>query len=349
VSRRLLLLTAILTLVACGPEAEPDPEPEDEQDPVWQAFTEARVDHLQALSVPIADCVVQEDTGWPAFHGCIDWHSAVHATWSLHALARFLDDDSFLDLADDTLDPESVTLELDLLEAGGLDWDELPYGFSWFLALARERERSGMTDLAPLGDEVAGRLEDHVFTLTATGIDEGLLAAQYDNLSWELLNLWAWAHHVGDAQLEGLLEDFVRSEVVPRTGSCPVATAPDNTYNFFPPCLHLARLVVTVLPEAEAADWLADQLTADFDLSPIDDVPSWAAHRAGLNFSRAWGLWSLYEASGDLLYRDLYIELIEAHVAMPEYWAEGYQSYSHWVAQFGVYAIALGWDQGEVP
>ena len=26
----------------------------------------------------------------------------------------------------------------------------------------------------------------------------------------------------------------------------------------------------------ETLDWLADQLTADFDLSPIDDVPSWA-------------------------------------------------------------------------
>ena len=348
-SRSLLLLSAALLLAGCLTEPDPEPEPDDEPDPVWDAFTEDRVDYLEALSLPIADCVVQEDTDWPAFHGCIDWHSAVHATFSLHALARMLDDDSYLDLADATLDPDSVADELALLEAGTLDWDELPYGFSWFLALARERERSGMTDLAPLGAEVAGRLEDHVFSLSPQGIEDGLLAAQYDNLSWEVLNLQAWALWVGDTQLEELLLDFVRGEVVPRAAACPLTAVQDNTADFFPPCLHLARLLVTVLPEDEAGDWLADNLPADFVAEPIETVPTFNAHRAGLNFSRAWGLWSLYEASGDLLFRDLYIEHIETHVEMPEYWAESYMSYSHWVAQFGVYAITLGWDPGEVP
>ena len=347
--RWLLPLLAAGLLTACPVEPDPEPEPEPEPDPVWDAFSADRLGYLEELSVPIADCVVQQDTGWPAFHGCIDWHSAVHATYSLHALARMLDDDSFLEIADATLDPDSVALELDLLEDGALDWDELPYGFSWFLALARERERSGMTDLASLGSEVAGRLEDHVFTLSAEGFDAGLLASQYDNLSWELLNLHAWALWVGDAQLVTLLEDLVRVEVLPRAAACPISAAPDNVYDFFPPCLHLARLVVTVLPEQEAADWLVDEIPADFDLRPLESIPGFSPHRAGLNFSRAWGLWSLYEASGDLLFRDQYIDHIETHVAMPEYWAESYMSYSHWVAQFGVYAIALGFDPGEIP
>jgi len=31
-------------------------------------------------------------------------------------------------------------------------------------------------------------------------------------------------------------------------------------------------------------------------------------------------------------------------MAMPQYWAEDYYSYSHWVAQFGVYGIALSYE-----
>jgi hypothetical protein len=345
-TKRLLPLLALLLLAtACRPELEPDPEPEP--DPVWQAFVADRGEHLRDLAEPIADCVVRVDTGWSAFHGCVDWHSAVHATYSLHAIARLLDDDDLLALADETLDSEAVAGELATLEAGGLDYSELPYGYSWFLALSRERERSGASDLIPLADEVAGRLEDHVFGLSEAGIDVTLVDADYQNLSWELLNLWAQAVWTGDADLELLLEDFVRDEVVPRSDSCSLDEAPDNLYDFFPPCLHLARLVTTVLPEVEAADWLADQADPDFDLPPLTEFDS--AHTAGLNFSRAWGLWSLYETSGDLLYRDLYVEHVETHVAMPEYWAEDYMSHAHWVAQFGVYAIAVGWDAGEVP
>lgn len=333
----------------CREPLEPDDEPEPEPDPVWDQFVAERDDFLRDLSEPIAECVAMDDTDWPAFHGCIDWHSAVHGTWALHALSRVLGDESFLAIAEETLDPEAVALELDLLEAGTLDWDELPYGFSWFLALARERERAGMTDLAPLGQEVAGRLEEHVFEMSQDEMAGGLLAAQYDNLSWELLNLWAWADHVQDDELQGMLLELVRDEVLPVAPQCPIADTVDDVYDFFPPCLHLARLLLVVLPEAEAAAWLADNLPAEFDLEPLDSIPGFAPHRAGLNFSRAWGLWSIWETSGDVRYRDLYVEHVEAHMAMPEYWADGYESYAHWVAQFGVYAIVLSEAPGEVP
>jgi hypothetical protein len=40
----------------------------------------------------------------------------------------------------------------------------------------------------------------------------------------------------------------------------------------------------------------------------------------------------------------MYREHIEAWMDRPEYWAEDYMAYSHWVPQFGVYGIALSYD-----
>ena len=100
--------------------------------------------------------------------------------------------------------------------------------------------------------------------------------------------------------------------------------------------------MLTVLPEDEQADWLAENLPNDLGLQPLTSMAS--AHSGGLNFSRSWGLWALWRATGDTHYRDLYVDHIETHVAMPQYWAEDYYSYSHWVAQFGVYGIVLSYE-----
>ena len=143
-----------------------------------------------------------------------------------------------------------------------------------------------------------------------------------------------------------LERELVRADVLPLADTCPVAAAASNTSDFFPPCLHLARLLVTVLPPGDLTAW-RQGLPSELDLPPLESISG--AHPAGLNFSRAWGLGSLYETTGDLRFRDSYIDHIETHVAMPEYWADDYFYYSHWVAQFGVYALALGYEPGEVP
>ncbi|MEE8125090.1 MAG: hypothetical protein V3T42_04685, partial [Nitrospirales bacterium] len=66
---------------------------------------------------------------------------------------------------------------------------------------------------------------------------------------------------------------------------------------------------------------------------------------AGLNFSRAWGLWTLFQSTGHQAYRDMYVNHILTHMALPQYWRDDYQKHSHWVPQFGIYAIALSLDQ----
>lgn len=307
----------------------------------WERFVESREGFLFDLGEPILDCVQRQDTSNPAFHGCIDWHSAVHGTWALHVLYRLTEDTAYLDAADAILTTEALAQELENMEQGFIA-GEIPYGFSWFLLLARERESStGEIDLVPLAAEAYAQLATFVDTLPQQVVDDYVLSDEYSNLSWTLLQLWEQAVWNGDTAQQLHWEDYVRTKLLPLDNRCPLEDDAQST-GFFPACLHRARTIALVLPEDEVNDWLISFLPTVLPLAPRTSFP--ALHQAGQNFSRSWGLWTLWSAAGDSQYRDLYIAHITTHMTRPEYWAENYAFYSHWVAQFGVYGISLSYE-----
>lgn len=315
---------------------------EEEPDPEWDRFLAAREGYLRLLSEPILYCVAQEDTENPAFHGCIDWHSAVEGAWALHVLARILGDAQFTDALAAMLPADAIAAELDQLETGGPIPTEIPYGYSWFLALAVERERAGLTDMVALADVITADLVTHVTGLTRSRIDGAVRATDYTNISWVVLNIWLHATYVGDDDLATQMEDFTRTEILPREMLCPISRSAYDDDEFFAPCMHRARLIITALTGEEARAWAEYGIPEGFVLEPITE-PS-LPHVAGLNFSRAWDLLDLYEVSGDRSFRMMYIEHIETHMAMPRYWRDDYDQHSHWVPQFGVYAIARSYE-----
>jgi hypothetical protein len=343
-----------------GETGEPfDPTPSDvlgeigcelelpgDSEALWQAFLDQREAWLHALSEPILACVENQDTDHPAFHGCIDWHSAVHATWALHALYRMTQEPAYLAAANQVLDPEGLAGELDDIASDNLPFVELMYGRAWFLLLARERElaldgQPGAMDLRPHAELVADQLEDFLAGLSPAQLENFVLADDYFNASWALLNLHRWATHVGDTGRAEWVELLVSEVVMPAV--CPLVDELGFAEDFFPPCLHRALAVLSVLPPEQTAAWLEAELPEPgaFELAPLCEPAP--AHVAGLNFSRAWGLWALWQASGEPHYRDLYVEHVWGHVAQPGYWAEDYWAHSHWIAQFGVHAIWMSW------
>ena len=330
--------TDLLGELGCPPTL---PETSDAR---WQAFVDQRESWLYALSEPILACVEEHDTNHPAFHGCIDWHSAVHGTWALHALYRLTDEDAYLAAANAVLDARSVAGELEDIANDNLPGVEVMYGRSWFLLLARERELSlgdapGAMDLHPHAELIADQLESFISGLSPGELENFIAAPDYFNVSWALLNLHRWASHAGDTARVEWIEMLVTEVVMP--SSCPLIDELGLVDEFFPPCLHRAMLVLSVLPPAQTQAWLDAELPGpgEFDLDPLCEPTP--AHVAGLNFSRSWGLWSLWQASGDTHYRDLYVEHVWTHVMQPAYWAENYYMHSHWIAQFGVHAIWL--------
>ncbi|MFV8753974.1 DUF2891 family protein [Nannocystaceae bacterium ST9] len=329
--------TDVVSGLGCASELPAD------SDARWQEFLDRREGWLHALAEPVLACVAEQDTEHPAFHGCIDWHSAVHGTYALHALYRMTGEPLYLDAADAVLDPEAIAGELADIEADALPPIELLYGRAWFLLLARERELAGAgEELRPHAEAIADQLESTLAAASPAQLDTWLVADDYFSASWALLNLWRWSVHVGDAArvawIEGLVADVA-------TGvDCPLIDEIGFEDDFFPPCLHRAMLVLEVLPVDQAAQWLAAELPGpgEFPLEPLC-MPS-PAHTAGLNFSRAWGLWSIWRTSGDSHYRDLYVEHVFRHVEQPDYWAEDYGQHAHWIAQFGIHAISLSWE-----
>src|SRR5256884_3696592 len=105
----------------------------------------------------------------PAFYGCYDWHSAVHAHWLLVRLIRLIPDAPFAPEARaavaQSLAPANIEAEVRYLRGAGRASFERPYGLAWLLELAAELRRFDDPDakrwsatLRPLETETAARL-----------------------------------------------------------------------------------------------------------------------------------------------------------------------------------------------
>lgn len=317
--------------------------PLDER-PAWDRFEAERATHLAALGAPVLECVAEQDTGHAAFRGCYDWHSAVHATWALYALARLEGDSRWASAANTQLDYAAIDGTREEIASGGLD-HELPYGFSWFLLMATERERAtGANDLRAVGALASAKLLEYLQTRSESDWTAGLASDDYQNLSWALLNLWRHAQFTGDQDTQSAAEQMGRTRLLARDGACSLRAESYRVGNFFPPCLMRAHAVAQMFTPDEVRPWVDGFIGRDAKVKPLQRIES--AHPGGLNFSRAWGLWDLYRVTGDEAWRDAYLEHVTTHLEMPQYWREGYRDYSHWVPQFGIYAIALSYHPG---
>ena len=307
----------------------------------WESFRASRLDYLSALAVPIAEGITHRDTTYPAFCGCIDWHSCVHGHYALCTLSRLTGESRWNDLADSLLISEKLEQELAYIRNGGLN-EELPYGYAWFLKLAQDRQRFFQKDdLRAIAGELARRLAQWLFSLSCDDIVTYARNRAYGNVSWAVLNLWEWAQWNHELEMANALSAFTREHLLLLDQVLPPSW--DHlTDEFFPAALQRTRAILAILPRDESNTWLSAYLVEGLQLEPVRH-PAFP-HSAGLNFSRCWGLWDLFHHTGNQVYRDQYIRHFVTHVNQPEYWRDDYKKYGHWVAQFGVYALALSID-----
>lgn len=307
----------------------------------WERFETSRSAHLAALAGVIQDSVQRRDTHWPAFHGCYDWHSAVHGVYALHVVHRLSGDMESLRVAESVLTRAAIADELAILQSGGPP-GECPYGYAWLLVLAAERAATtGHEDLLPLGAVAARSLSVWLDALTEAEWIAAMLADDHGNLSWAVLCLWRWAQRCSDAAMAAAASAHAR-RLMRHDDHLPMHRDVGEAEEFFPPALLRVRTILAVLPAADTRAWLSGLLPTAMYLSPIRHPAS--AHQGGLNFSRAWGLWALWRATGEPRWREGYADHIEVHMAQPKYWAENHAWFSHWVPQFGVHAIAMSME-----
>jgi hypothetical protein len=178
-----------------------------------------------------------------------------------------------------------------------------------------------------------------------------ILNTAHPNYSWSLINLDVWARYTEDEAILAAVRDA--SKPLFDTGLdklCPVKLDQSTkATGFQPACLMRLAAVAQVWGDS-VKKWVAARLPKGFHIDPVTAPAN--CHAGGLNFTRSFALYELYLVTGETSYRDNYVELIRYHVDHPELYIDpsylgspGYLCYSHWVAQMGVRAISLSYEE----
>ncbi len=256
----------------------------------------------------------------PAFYGCFDWHSAVHAHWTLARLLRLFPDAEWAAEARvvlaGNLTPERIDREAAYLaERPGF---ERPYGLAWLLALDLERPLPALATIAVR----------HVSSwMPKLGHPDR--SGQHANTAFAMGLMLDWARE-RDLAFEALLVAQAR-RFYASDRSAPISWEPSGE-DFLSPSLAEADLMRRVLSSDEFAHWLPAFLPDVSSLHPVratDRGDGKLAHADGLNLSRAWMLRGIGQ-----------LELAEEHAAagLAAVTGEHYEG-GHWLATFAVYLL----------
>ena len=285
----------------------------------------------------------------PAFYGCFDWHSSVHAHWSMVSLLKQFPDlkkaETIREKLKESLSAENIQGEIDYFKREQSDSFERTYGWAWLLKLAEEIE----TWNDPLADELGKNLAPLTDLIVKKYIEflpklnYPIRVGEHSNTAFGLSFAYDYANAVEHTELKELIseraKDFYLSD-----NNCPLTWEPGG-FDFLSPCLEEVSIMSRVLPKNAFEMWLEDFLpqlkSEDFDVEVgevSDRTDGKLVHLDGLNFSRAWvfyGLINQYPEKFSHLQ-----EIADRHVAysFPNLVGDSYEG-GHWLGTFAIYAL----------
>ena len=276
----------------------------------------------------------RRDTEHAVFHGCWDWHSAVHGHWALLRAADLIGaEEDVAWVGRRLLGPGMAQEFATLRDHPDFEW---PYGRAWLLRLLMTFEQiSGCRDLRAPSLEVARSLEQG---LASQHLHPDV--GEYTNPSWALLQLHAWARWVEETTTVAWVREVVSRAFLGT--DLRLATDREPPGEFFSRWALQAALVGEVLGGEALAGWLGEQVFTAEELAPVQELHS--SHHLGLNASRAWGFWAAAQATGSSRWAAATRSHVEASLALHERWRDDRRAYTHWVPQFTIYAVALDAD-----
>lgn len=284
----------------------------------------------------------------PAFYGCFDWHSAVHAHWSLVMLLKVFPEleeaTEIRQKLQENIRAANIQTEIEYFMRSTETSYERTYGWAWLFKLSEELHtwddplaRELEQNLQPLTELIAERFISFLPKLVYP-----IRVGEHTNTAFGLCFAWDYANTIGNASFLSLIEararDFYMGDM-----DCPMDWEPSG-FDFLSPCLEEIDLMRRILDANEFQHWMNDfapQLQqTDFVLKPgrvSDRSDGKLVHLDGLNFSRAWVLYGL--ARQYTAYRHL-LPIADAHVAhsLPNLVGDSYEG-GHWLGTFALYAL----------
>ncbi len=273
----------------------------------------------------------------PVFHGCYDWHSAVHSHWSMTRLLRLgVRSDELRGRLEESFLPGPLSREA--ATVGDAPGFEEPYGLGWLLMLDAELRLAAASSwraaLTPLVALARGRL----LAWMATALDESGLHHQ---TAFSLGLILRWADVTGDAEVGARAREAARGHWAAATGRSLLAeTGPTD---FLSPGLMAAVVMdwcIDGFPE-----WLSEFLPGlprELDSVDVavntDPADGHGTHLDGLNLNRAWAARRLAGAlpAGDR--RRPHLEAFAARHAAAGLAASRTEHFSgsHWLPTFAI-------------
>lgn len=357
ISRIALLTSTLLLAPVLGTAAAPAPAPLDAVAAGRFANLALKCLHQEYPNKIAHVLAAAEDAKpprvlYPAFFGCYDWHSAVHAHWLLVRLAKQFPKASFAAQARTklalSLTPANLAAETAYLQKPGRPSFERPYGLAWVLMLGAElrtwkdpQASQWTRAIAPLEAESAARIKKWLPDLTYP-----IRVGEHDQTAFAFGLIWDWAGVANDQAMRAALSDAGRRYYL-QDRDCPLAYEPGGQ-DFLSPCLAEADFMRRVLNKKEFGAWLDKALPQ----VPLNGHSDWLkpaivsnradpklAHLDGLNLSRAWMLEGIAKSLPDGDRRVFALRnAAQKHrdAALPAVTGEHYEG-GHWLGTFAVY------------
>lgn len=296
-------------------------------------FRAGRDEWLRKFAAITRKAVKRRDTDAAVFHGCCDWHSAVHGYWALLRAMRATRDRADEEWIRASLKPEGLARESAFLRENPRF--EMPYGRAWFLRMAMEYE-----------DVLHDKTVHEMASLVAESLWVALgsrprtpARGEYGNDSWAIAQLHAWyARH--DPPRAAQVVAWVRDEFL-RAESRLSSDSDFRRPAFFSLWGNWAYLIAHTMSEEDLRAW--------YRLHPLGDPdPVWRTlnpHHLGMVWSRAWAIGTLARRLNDPSLRWSYLRHVEEGLRQRDLHAGNYLEYDHWVPQFAVYALTIELDE----
>ncbi|MEO0585184.1 MAG: DUF2891 domain-containing protein [Bacteroidota bacterium] len=281
----------------------------------------------------------------PAFYGCFDWHSAVHGHWSLVRLLKAYPD---LSLGQGIREkfhrhftPENIEREVAYFQDRHNRNYERTYGWAWLLKLVYELHtwddpdaRVWRANLRPLEELIVQKYVDFFPKLNYP-----IRVGEHPNTAFGMAFAWDYAMAVGRSDLKALIEQRARDYYL-QDVDCPLSWEPGG-FDFLSPCLEEADIMHRVLSSGEFSSWFEKFLPSVERMQPAtvsDRSDGKLVHLDGLNFSRAWVLYSIASSLPDK--ESALRQIADEHMAfsLPGLTSHDYAG-EHWLASFAIYAL----------
>jgi len=333
--------------------------------------------YKDAIVLESADYLALPKENHPAFYGCFDWHSSVHGHWLLATVARRYPKTELADnvtaVFNEQFREEKILKELKVFQAD--DHFERTYGWAWLLKLQQELLLMANSDdfrddatswslaLQPLSDHIVNSYMSFLPNLVYP-----VRVGEHSNTAFGLIFALEYAEYIKDKELIELISGpNVTGKYFSEDRNCPIDWEPSG-FDFLSPCLQEADAISrmpTMSNYTDFHEWLNEFMPGiysdNFTLTPgevKDSEDGKLVHLHGVNFSRAWNLYSLATRIGEALSSKIYSipslnrELTKArdnlmnlgdehmNASIDQVIGSHYMS-SHWLATFITYALQL--------